>query len=173
MENEKWNSNSMKMTSHFETYPGCPQEPAVLALLDVGEDNPEQRQNAWNSITAMCRGMENNPIGRGRQADIDPEIDVALNSCLEGPYRAAYVDLYASLTSQCGEDMVWLRGGKSVNDAEAFADYHVSKQKGSLIKALRVKDDDNNARVRWTGSFGKNGIITGVSLHPKQTEDSE
>lgn len=173
MDNEKWISNSLKMAAHFEANPGLPQEPAVLALLAVGDANPEQRQNAWNSITAMCRGMDNSPIARGRQADIDPEIEASLNACLNGPYRAAYVDLYASLTINCGEGMVWLRGGKNVEDAEAFAEYHVSKQKNALIKALRAKPEDENARVRWDGSFSKNGHIGGVTLHPKPTEDVE
>jgi hypothetical protein len=173
MDNEKWNSNSIKMVSHFEANPGQPQEPAVLALLDVGEAIPEQRQNAWNSITAMCRGMENNPIGRGRQADIDPHIEASLNACLNGPYRAAYVDLYVSLTTHCGEDMVWLRGGKPVENAEAFAEYNVNKQSKALIKALRSDEETENARVLWDGTFNDDGQITGVSLHPKQTEDSQ
>ena len=173
MEETKWTANKLKMTTHFDTYANCPQEPAVLALIAVGDDNPDQQDNAWNSITAMCRGMENSPIGRGRQADIDPVIEASVKKVCYGPYRDAHVALYADLVSTCGEGILWLRGGHSIADADAFGDYYAKQKYNALIRAYRANENPKETdRVLWNGVTAKNGNITGIELNPKVTEEA-
>ena len=172
MEETKWNANKLKMTTHFDTYDGCPQEPAVMALIQVGDDNTDQQENAWNSITAMCRGMPNSPIGRGRQTDIDPGILAGAKKVCFGAYRDAHVALYADLVNTCGEQISWLRGGHSIADAEAYGDYTANQKYDALLRAYRANESPKDTdRVLWKGTFAKNGNPTGITLNPKVTEE--
>ena len=174
MEENKWIANKLKITAHFDANPGLPQEPAVVALLQVGDDNIDQQDAAWTSITTMCRGMENNPIGRGRQSDIDPTIDAKLKALCGGPFRDAALANFANLTTTCGESIIWQRGGVAVENAEDYADYHEKKMYNSLVRALRANENPKDSdRVLWDGSFNKKGHVTGITLNPKVKEDSE
>ena len=173
MDEQKWNANKLKMTTHFDTYANCPQEPAVMALIAVGDENIDQQENAWNSITAMCRGMPNSPIGRGRQTDIDPAILAGAKKVCYGAYRDAHVASYADLTSTCGEQILWLRGGHAITDAEAYGDYYAKQKYDALLRAYRANEEPKETdRVLWTGAFAKNGNPTGITLNPKVTEET-
>ena len=171
MEDNKWNSNTIKMESHFEAYPNSPQKLAVLSLVAAGNEDPTTRDNAWNAITAMMRGVENSPIGRGRQADIDPEIEAALTKALV-PYHAAAVAHYVDLTTTCGESIIWGRGGINYDSAEEYADAQTATKKSQLIRALRANESPKDSdRVLWDGSSNKKGHLTGITLVPKPTTE--
>ena len=171
MDENKWIINTTKMTTHFEANPDSPQKLAVMSLIDAGNADVSTQDNAWNAITAMMRGVENSPIGRGRQADIDPEIEAALTKALV-PYHAAAVAHYVDLTTTCGDSIIWGRGGINYDSAEAYADAQTATKKSQLIRALRANESPKDSdRVLWDGSTNKKGHLTGITLVPTPTTE--
>jgi len=181
MDEKTFNVKEAQMNAYFIEYPGSPKQSAVEALFLAGNETPSEIESCWLAITAMCRGMPNSPIGRGRQADINPEVDTPLKALTtddNSVVQEAYITLYETLSNHCGSEVIWGRGGKAYANAAEFAEHEAKTLYNALIRAYRanekgVKDSD---RVSWTGQYNKNGHLTGISLHPKTdetTEDSE
>ncbi len=183
MEENTWNANKAKMEQYFITYPGSPKQAAVEALFLTGDLDANEQESSWGAITMVMRGVANSPIGRGRQADIDPAVDTPLKAMTtddDSVVIQAYTVLYETITNHCGEGFIWGRGGNSFENAADYAQHEAKTHYNAKIRAYRaaqreggLKDSD---RVSWTGKYNKNGQLTGISLHPKTdetTEDSE
>jgi hypothetical protein len=181
MEDNTWNANESKMSVYFEKYPDSPKKIPVMALFACGNETVSERENSWTAITAMCRGMDNSPIGRGRQTEVDAAINTPLLSLTTDSgsvVEQAYITLYETLTNHCGSQIIWGRGGVSYDNGQDFAEHEAKTLYNSLVRALRAnakpKDSD---RVLWNAGsksnptgFDKNGHITGITLCPKVTE---
>ena len=172
MDEQKWNANIIKMQAHFDANPGLPQEAVFSTLAETGNQNPDMREQMWKSIVAACHGMPNSPISRGRQSDVDPEILAGLAKAL-APFRAAAVNHHVDLTSNCGESILWGRGGVAYADAEVYGDAETATKKNALIRALRANENPKDTdRVLWDGTFDADGNVSGITLRPKE-EDAE
>jgi hypothetical protein len=179
MEEKTWNANKAKLETFFNTYPGSPKQASVEALFLVGDLDANEMESSWGAITMVMRGVPNSPIGRGRQADIDPEVDTPLKAMTTDDNSVviqAYTTLYETITNHCGDSIIWGRGGNSYANAAEFAEHEAKTLYNALIRAYRAatreggpKDSD---RVAWTGNYNKKGQITGLTLHPKSSEDN-
>ena len=177
MEENTWNANKAKMEQYFISYPGSPKQAAVEALLLSGDLDSNEQDSSWGAITMVMRGVENSPIGRGRQADIDSDVDIPLKAMTidsGSVVQEAYTTLYETLSNHCGSDVIWGRGGKSYANAADFAEHEAKTLYNALIRAYRANDKPKDSdRVLWTGKYNKSGQVTGVTLRPKTSETTE
>ena len=171
MDENKWIINTTKMTTHFEANPDSPQKLAVMSLIDAGNADVSTQDNAWNAITAMMRGVENSPIGRGRQADLPADLIAGLDAYGVN-FHASQITYYDALTATCGSDSIRGRGGIQYSSAQEYADAEWKTEKNSLIRAYRANESPKDTdRVLWDGSFNKKGQLSGVTYNPKATTE--
>jgi hypothetical protein len=170
----KWQSQTEMLNEWSESNPemAAPFMGSVSNILVMGANNPQDRKNLWQSITAILRCLgDNSPVKRGRKSEIPASVTAAISGVCD-PIQEALLVLFAvphygSVTLQ--------RGGRAFfANAEDYAEREAGLIAGRMEDYYRNYEAENTdtSKPSWSGKTGKNGSVT-ITLGVKQEQTSE
>ena len=175
MSDEKWNTTTTPVVVWFD-HNEAPFQTTVESLIDLGNNDADNRKKYWESIRALFGTVDNSPIKRGRRTNIDDEV-MALIESFEGPYRevcqTAFMDpLYGSLTLPRGRYSLY-------ENSEQYSADEWDSARSLLMSAYKNhhnEDGIDTTKPQCDGTVNKQGlpeIIPGIKAEKADSEDSE
>jgi hypothetical protein len=171
IENEKWSQQTACIVAWLEVNDTI-YNSAIQNLLENGLEAPNDRQKIWESLRAIFNVVENSPIKRGRQADLDA--DVLANRDSQKP--DFIIGVQAALNAPCFKALTMPRGGYSHYDEDnTLEDYLWEQASKMLTSAYRnfISDSPDSTKRMWDGTLNENGVAVVIPAIKEVTEGDE
>ena len=147
MEDVKWDSLVIEINDYLEAdeqLDGALKQ-VVELHLQVGQENPNERDAAANALKALLKGRDGTPFRRGQKSAVPASVRVAIDRIC-GVVEEASVAYYnhdgiiAAVSLKHAKS-----GGGQFDDAEAYATAQTKKVRNLLSKMYRTE--------QWDGSI--------------------
>ena len=174
MTDEKWLTTINPVVVWFD-HNTAPFQTIVEALIELGNNDPDNRKKHWESIRALFATVDNSPIKRGRRTTIDDEVMGIIES-FEEPFmevcQTAFTDaLFGSLTLPRGRYALY-------SDSAEYAADEWDSARSLLMGAYKNHVNTEGidlTKPQWNGKVNKNElpvIVAGVKAESEDSEDN-
>lgn len=147
MDNMKWDSLVIEINEYLEAddnLDGALRQ-VVELHLQVGQENPNEREAAQNALKALLKGRHGTPFRRGQKSSVPASVRVSIDR-IAGVVNDAALAYYnfdpviAAISFKHSKS-----GGSAFDDAEEYATAHTKKMRNKLNKMF--KDGDWNGEI--------------------------
>lgn len=144
MDDITWNSLTHEVNEYLEAdttlEDGLRQ--VIQLNLQIGVNNPSEREAARNALKALLRGRDGTPFRKGKKSSVPTAVRVSID-------KACGIVEEASLAYFNSHDLIskitLARGGKQYESAEDYAHSVVKRTRTQLAKLYKEGS--------WDGSF--------------------
>tara|TARA_R110002167_G_scaffold55939_2_gene158893 strand:- start:41 stop:514 length:474 start_codon:yes stop_codon:yes gene_type:complete len=141
MDDMKWDSLVVEITEYLEAddnLDGALRQ-VVELHLQVGQENPNEREAAQNALKALLKGRDGTPFRRGQKSSVPASVRVAIDRICGVVHEAALVYYNHDPIIGAVSFKHIKSGGGAFDSAEDYADAHAKKIRNSLSKKFRDK----------------------------------
>jgi hypothetical protein len=138
MEDTQWNSLVIEINEYLEADDtlGEGLRQVIGLNLQIGENNPSERESAHGALKALLKGRDGSPLGRkGKKPSVPASVRVAIDRICGVVEEAAVA--FFNHDPIIGA-VTLARGGKSYDSAEAYASSVTKRTRTALAKAFKT-----------------------------------
>lgn len=141
MEDMKWESIVIDVNEYLEAATDLEDGLAqVLRLnLQIGTNNPSEREASHMALKALLRGRDGTPFGQGKRSSVPTAVRVAIDRIC-GVVETAALGYY-NHDAIIGA-VTFARGGATYDTAEDYAKSVVKTTRAKLAKAFKAQTWD-------------------------------
>jgi hypothetical protein len=141
MEDMKWESIVLDVNEYLEAATDLEDGLAqVLRLnLQIGTNNPSEREASHMALKALLRGRDGTPFGKGKRSSVPTAVRVAIDRIC-GVVETAAIGYY-NHDAIIGA-VTFARGGATYDSAEDYAKAVVKSTRAKLAKAFKAQTWD-------------------------------
>jgi hypothetical protein len=141
MEDMKWESIVLDVNEYLEAATDLEEGLAqVLRLnLQIGTNNPSEREASHMALKALLRGRDGTPFGKGKRSSVPTAVRVAIDRIC-GVVETAAIGYY-NHDAIIGA-VTFARGGATYDSAEDYAKSVVKTTRAKLAKAFKAQTWD-------------------------------
>jgi len=149
MDDVKWDSLVIEINDYLEAdeqLDGALRQ-VVELHLQVGQENPNEREAAQNALKALLKGRDGTPFRRGQKSSVPASVRVAIDRIC-GVVNEAAVGYYnhdGIIASICFKHTK--SGGGNYEDAEEYALAQTKKVRNNLSKQFREGNWDGSVNT--------------------------
>lgn len=146
MDNVKWDSLVIEINEYLDADDSLDAalRQVVELHLQVGQENPNEREAAQNALKALLKGRDGTPFRRGQKSSVPASVRVAIDRICGVVNEAnmayyGYDGIIASLSFKHNKS-----GGGLYEDADEFASAQTKKMRNKLSTLYREGNWDGS-----------------------------